>query len=310
MMTSQRSVKTKSQQGIALIQVLLISTIISILAIRFSFTAREQINTASDFEQRIKATQKLKSIQSEIIYTLLTQDKIAQPQNMFPTSEPWNFYGKPFVIERIENNEHTDKAKTWVVIQNSQGLLSQQFIMSPLWYRVFQNMGYDEEQIKHKQGIIKDWQDVDNDSWLIGNTEPMTLPNGQAYRNQTIQLPHEIDWLFEGEPEKLNIIKQISTQYNVIGLNLLHAPDLLISLFFEPELVVEIIRQRSQNQLNKEQLITMLESNYDEELISFFPATRLKIKILVMLNDVQLQETIEIKLQPYKSEPVLILARY
>jgi len=299
--------KTKNQHGVALIQVLLISAIISILAIRFSFTAREQINIARDFEQRIKATQKLKSIQSEIIYTLLTQDKIIQPQNTFPTSESWNFYGKPFLIE---NNENVNKIKTWVVIQNSQGLLSQQFIMSPLWYRVFQHMGYDEEQIKHKQGIIKDWQDVDNDSWLIGNTEPISLPSGQVYRNQAIQLPHEIDWLFEGEPEKLNIIKQISSQYNVVGFNLLHAPDLLISLFFEPELAFEIIKRRSQNQLNKQQLITMLGSSYDEELISFFPATRLKITIQVILEDVQLQETIEIKLQPRKPEPVLILARY
>jgi len=294
------------QQGVALIQVLLISTIISILAIRFSFTAREQVNTAYALEQRVKANQKLQSTQSRIIYTLLTQKntETEQPINLFPKTEQWNFHGKPFLIDHDENTQIK------VAIQNSQGLLPQPYIKSALWHRVLKNMGYSSEQIKQKQGEIKDWQDSDTDSWLVGNAEPVFLANGKAYRNQTIQLPQEIAVFFEQEPQKLNIIKQISTQYSVVGLNLLDSPDLLLTLFFEPELAAEMIKQRNKNQLNKAQIIAVLGDAYDEELISFFSANRFKITIQVTLKDVKLQETIEIQFQPRKPEPVLIFARY
>ena len=66
------NIKKHQQTGVALIQVLLVCSIISILAIHLSYTAREQVATAAAFEQRIKATQALKTAQSKIIYTLLT----------------------------------------------------------------------------------------------------------------------------------------------------------------------------------------------------------------------------------------------
>ncbi|MFT5814553.1 MAG: general secretion pathway protein K [Psychroserpens sp.] len=293
-----------NQRGIALIQVLLISAIISILAIHFSFTAREQLATATAFEQRVKTTQMIKTVQSKIIYTLLTQHSIKQPKNVFPSSGSWNFYGKPFILEQTENT------KILAAIQDNSGLLSQQYIASPYWTKVLKNMGFTSDIIRRKQGIIKDWQDKDNSSWLLGNTEPSVLENGHKYRNQAIQLPQEIEWFFEQQPQKLNIIKQISTPYAMVGFNPMNAPETLINLFFEPEIATLIIRERENNTLTRKQIIRWLGDDYDNVIISLFHGTQFKITTQVSFADVQLQETLEIQLQPSENEPVLILARY
>jgi len=292
------------EQGIALIQVLLISAIISILAIHFSYTAREQIAIATAFEQRIKATQALKSAQSKMIYTLLTQNTFEQPNNTFPSSEPWNFYGKPFTLAQTENS------KIVVSIQDNNGLLSQQYIKSPFWTKVLEKMGFDSLQAKKKQGLIKDWQDKNLTSWLIGNSEPKTLENGQAYRNQAIQLPQEIEWFFEQETQTLNLIKQISTQYAMVGFNPMNAPEPLLHLFFEPAIATLIIEQRDRNILTRKQIINFLGDDYDNVIMTLFQGVQFKITTQVSFADVQLQETIEIQLQPSENEPILILARY
>ena len=301
---SKIRLEMNKQRGVALIQVLLISTIISILAIHFSFTAREQIAIATAFEQRIKATQALKTAQSEIIYTLLTQNSFVQPSNIFPSSEPWNFYGKSFTLDKTENSQII------VSIQDNNGLLSQQYIQSQFWTKVLERMGFDNDKAKRKQGIIKDWQDKDDSSWLIGNVEPKKLTNGQKYRNQAIQLPQEIEWFFEQELKKLNLIKQISTLYAVVGFNPMNAPETLLMPFFEPEVATLIIKQRDNNTLTRKGMINFLGDDYDSITVSLFQGVQFKIIIQANFADVQIQETIEIQLQPSETEPILILARY
>lgn len=292
------------QQGIALIQVLLISTVISILAIHFSFTAREQVAIATAYDQRVKATQALKSAQSKIIYTLLTQNGFEQISDVFPSSEIGNLYGKPFILEQTGNT------KILVSIQDNNGLLSQQYIKSQLWTRVLDRMGLDSSYRKQKQGIIEDWQDKDKNSWLLGNAEPQVLENGQRYRNQAIQLPQEIAWFFEKEPVQLNMVNEISTHYSVVGFNPMNAPTQLLELYFNPQIASLIIKKREDRTLTRNEMIDLLGDNFDDVIMSLFQGTRFKIIVQIDFLDVQLQETIEVQLQPNKREPFLIFARY
>jgi general secretion pathway protein K len=296
--------KKYKQQGVALIQVLLISAIISILAIRFTITAREQIEIATAFEQRVKASQQLKSTQSKIIYSLLTE-KATETKKLFPNSDAWNFHGNPFTL--FENNNMTIR----VSIQNNAGLLSQQYTNTPFWRNALVAMGYNISEAKNIQGELKDWQDTDTDSWLIGNVEPKTA-NNQSYRNQRIQLPQEIDSFFVQHPQRLNKVKQISTPYAVVGLNLLYAPDALILLLFDTDIAAEIIYQRGLKVKGSAEktIRSILSELYDDEYVSFMQGNQFKITTQVFLGEVELQETIEIKLQPRKANPVLIFARY
>ncbi|SEK47058.1 Type II secretory pathway, component PulK [Colwellia chukchiensis] len=299
-----KSTPLQRQQGIALLQVLLISAIISILAIRFSITAREQVATSSAFEQRIKAAQLLKSTQNQIFYTLLTQNLTATDKLLFPNSETWNFYGQPFTL--VEDNEY----RAVLSIQDNAGLLSQQNSNSPYWRRVLLNLGYNEAEAKEIQGQLEDWQDSDSESWLIGNQEPVALPNGQRYRNQPIQLAQEIAWFFTKQSELAPLIQHISTPFPGAGINLLHAPDLLLSTFFSEDIAAELIQQRREGTLTKRDIINVLGDAYDDELVSFFAGNQFKIILQITLGEVTLQETVEIQIQARKTEPLLIFSRY
>ena len=289
-----------NQQGVALIQVLLISAIITILGIRFSYSARDQVEMASAFELRVKATQALKSAQNKIIYALLTEKNYLQAQRLFPDSEAWNSYGKPFLLNPT----------TKVSIQDNNGLLSLRLMGDPLWQKLLQKIGFTLEQAQQKIGELKDWQDSDQDSWIVGETEPANLSNGQKYRNNPIQLAQEIDWFFEqAPPQQLSIVKQLSSHYPRGTFNPHNAPNLLLQLLFDESLAQQMINQRDENELSNQQIRDALGA-YDNERIGFFNSLELKITIQVIIDEVQLQETMEIKLQPRNRHPVSIFARY
>lgn len=292
--------------GVALIQVLLISSIISILAISFTYTAREQIAVSTAFEQRIKAVQKIKSVQSQIIYELLTQpNSFADKQNQLEQQNTsWNFHGRPFFINSA------DDSKIVVSIQDIKGLLSQRYPKTPFWQLLLNNMEFDDEQVKQKQGLLSGWQDKDNDSWILGESEPESTESGTKYPNQPIQLPHEIDLFFIDDREKLGTIKKVTTHYSNSKFNPMNAPDSLLNLLFEPELAEFIIEQRALKQLTSQQMQENLGDLYDTEIINMYRGNKLTITVLVISGAVQIQESIDILLQPYDTTAVQVIARY
>lgn len=296
------------QKGVALIQVLLISTIISILGISFSYTARYQIQTSNAFEQRVRGSLLLKSAQNRMIYTLLTQDKFNLLGDIFTNGNPWNFYGKPFVLEHDETNK--DKFIIKALIQDNNGLLSQQYASSDLWLILLMKVGFTRSEAKQKQGELIDWQDENRDSWITGNIEPEVLENGKKYRNNFIQLPQELDWIISGEPEKLNLLKQVSTHRSVDGLNLMNAPKLLLNVFLDEDVASQVIELRENNELTARKMMGMLGEQYDDETFTFSRSDKLLITIQVTNNEVQLQETIEIALNPYGRVVLQIIDRY
>jgi general secretion pathway protein K len=107
-MTSQRVTKRigksrhlsirNSQEGIALFQVLLITAVITILAIQFTQTARNQLSIASMLSDRVLALSEMKTVEAELLFSLLTEknQKDSQSTNVYVNN--WNFYGEPFKL--------------------------------------------------------------------------------------------------------------------------------------------------------------------------------------------------------------------
>lgn len=292
------------QEGIALVQVLLISTIISLLALRFTFTARDQIKIVEAFEQRVKLSQQLKSIQNKISFTLLTHERNSTEYPLFPDSEPWNYYGSPFLLQ--DNGQ----IKVTVALQDMAGLMPQQYVKWPFWRVALQSMGYSDAEISETLGVMSDWQDRNTDSWILGDVEPNTLPNGVPYKNLRIQLQQEIDWLFDGSPEDKALIKQVSMQYPSIGFNFLHAPDKLLHLLLPQDEASEVVRQRESGTLTAQSLRQLLNNRFDEEYLSFYSARDIRMSVKIESVDNELIGTILVKVQPRQTVPLLILERY
>ena len=63
----------RDQSGVALLQVLLISLIISLISLQFTFTARDHVQVAGEFDQRITAQLLAYSAFNEAIFIQLSE---------------------------------------------------------------------------------------------------------------------------------------------------------------------------------------------------------------------------------------------
>ena len=84
------------QRGIALVQVLLIVAVLSILALYFTQSARQQVHNATLMVDKAQAYIELKNAQANILYALLTEQKDPeQTQNSQNQTliNKWNFHG-------------------------------------------------------------------------------------------------------------------------------------------------------------------------------------------------------------------------
>ena len=148
----------KRSRGIALIQVLLISAIISVLALYLSKSAREQIAMAQLSNDRAEALLMLHSAQAEVLVALLTHYREQDPNARELLPRRWNFYNQPFKWqEGVE-----------VRIQDQSGLISVQFPEASLVKQMYRQLGYDTAQASGFIDRLLDWQDADRLTRLNG----------------------------------------------------------------------------------------------------------------------------------------------
>lgn len=102
MKSLKNHLKNSTQQGMALVQVLLISTIIAVLLIIVVTHTQQQQKQVLALNQTLEQRQKLYSQTNEILFTLLTQPLISQRPLEHPLADNWNFYGEPLYWQDTE----------------------------------------------------------------------------------------------------------------------------------------------------------------------------------------------------------------
>ena len=98
----------RKQRGVALIQVIIITSIILLLTIFFLSVAKSQVARAAALQAKSLAYMAQYSGKNRVLFGLLTKD------SMQLREQGWNFYGQAFSI-----NEHTK-----VQLQDLNGLFS------------------------------------------------------------------------------------------------------------------------------------------------------------------------------------------
>ncbi|WP_076410997.1 general secretion pathway protein GspK [Shewanella sp. UCD-KL12] len=93
------------QKGIALFQVLLITAVISIMAMQFTQTARNQISIASTIVDRVQAQSELRSAEAELLFSLITEKRQRDIHSNNSYAQNWNFYGKPFGLTQASQSD-------------------------------------------------------------------------------------------------------------------------------------------------------------------------------------------------------------
>lgn len=293
----------KKQSGVALIQVLLISAIITVMALRLSYNARNQVGISATFEERAQAQLKLSSAQANVMFTLLTQshqntEGRNTAQNAHEVTPQWNYYGKPFNLE----------PDVTVKINDHRGLIPQRLPSSTLWEDFLTREEVNEQQQKLMLARLNDWQYQKRVTESDASSALKTTEKGIAYPFRSIQLPQEVSFIFPNELHQQ--LQELTSHYAHYTFNPLNAPDPILLTFFDPALAQLIIDQRENNALDVDMVKAAVGNDFAEESISFATGQYLRVVFNVRYKQVMLKETIELKIEQYTNSPLLLLSRY
>lgn len=276
-----RTILNDRQSGVALLQVLLLSAIISLLAIRFTHTARDQISIANQFESRVKAELTAYSAINDIIFVAISESFERRAIGQSSNSEPLinranlNFYGEPVIV--------SDGLA--VTLQDLNGLLPQIFPGHFLWRRLLQRQSVPDHDIAKYIGVWKDIQDPDIKSWMAGVEEPIEMDNGAPYLNGYAQNKKVIEWVFADRPELIRELQQFSNVDSPFETNLLNSPKFFLQALFDPPMASEISELRGRRSIAKSDMLKLiLPSDFPMATMSSYRSNQFRLDVTVSGN--------------------------
>ena len=271
---------TGRENGVALLQVLLLSALLSLIAIRFSETARDQLGMASDLESRVKAQMAAHSTFNQVIFSQLSESidlispDLEKPALAFLSTGLLNRYGEPV--------QWTDGIT--VKTQDLNGLLPQIFPQHILWRALLEAWPLPQKEVNQYLGVWADIQDSDTDSWNFGDKEPQKLPNGGQYLNGYAQNGKIVEWLFSGHPELASLIESVSDVDGAYDTNLLNSPAALLTAVMEPDIANALIVARGVPGVQQSKLAASIPSAFRVENIYVHDSTTIVVDVKVALE--------------------------
>ena len=283
------------QLGIALIQVLIITAGISLLALYFSQTARLQVKKASMAIDQANALVTLHNSEAKMLYALATEDKnpnkrveINQRIPELSFIQEWNFHGQVFEFS----------PEVQVELQDLRGLLNLHYPNAERLKKLFVLFGlsdYDAELTLHQ---ILDWQDTDTRS-KYNMSEP-------DYRNGALQDITELSHL-PLSAQLIQVLQQTTTLYKKGNFNPMSSPDYLLKALLEPSLATNIITLRNNRQLSREQF-AQLSGFTEGDGIILYPSNMFRVKFMVQVGEAKVTKVVTWQLAPSKMKPVNLVA--
>lgn len=165
--------KKKSQNGVALISVLLVVSLLSWVISYFIVKTQEQVELIGLLEDRVFAEIEADSLVDEMIFRHLTQT-----YKTVDNLSDWNYRGVPINLD----------ANTQISLQDTQGKLSLINLNEKIFKNFLQNNGMENRDVDRLIDCLADWQDKDDFKRLNGDEmnyyseNNLTLP-----RNDKIQ---------------------------------------------------------------------------------------------------------------------------
>jgi len=202
------------QSGIALLQVLLLSMVISLLLIQLVYTARGQLELAATVEKRINA--------DLIIHSALNEAIFARVVNGSPVPNG----ALNFIRESGTLVTEIGGFKVEASMSDVSGLLPLRYPNHPLWPMVLKELGMHPEEIVAFLDELSDMQDRDLET-SRGVREPEFSRSGFQYPNAPIQTLNSLQAWHQLDSDRIEAIKTISHKYEQAAVNLLTAPSVI-----------------------------------------------------------------------------------
>lgn len=225
------------QQGFALITVLLISLIISLLAIAFSQQARQWVQRAEIMEARVQAELLAYSGLSQTLFTLNSHPRTASRVQV-ADEQGWNLYGEPFAL-----NESTT-----LRLQDTAGLIAlHPYPDTQLLSALMARLEIDPKRIAHISDSLQDWIDTDNLRRLQG-AEAMDYRalDRPGPRNAPLQLQQELSLVMGMDDSLYRQLEPHITFYHAGHFNPMAAPEEILAALIGPQRASQITALRQQ----------------------------------------------------------------
>jgi general secretion pathway protein K len=271
--------------GIALLQVLLITGIITVLALYFVSTAKDQVAIAQLSNDRVQAQLAIKTAESELLLALLTEFREATTDTTSPIIQRWNFYNQAFVIGENVTAQ----------IQDQAGLMAAQFLDVELLVKMYRENGLDEKQAPVLVDSLLDWQDADKLRRLNG-AESSAYEVGP--RNGSISLKHEISQVqgmsFNAWAELQNSL----TLYRRSPFNPMSSTPQILKAVLGEGRAAEYIGLRQTNLIDAAKFSGITGLNESDQQI-FYPGDVMAITLKAKRGEIELSKWMMVELQPY-----------
>lgn len=279
-----------TQRGIALIQVLLIVAVLSILALYFTQSARQQVHGATQMVDKAQAYVELHNAQANVLYALLTEQK--DPEFSSSTNNPlvnsWNFHGAKFSY----NNQVT------VALQDLRGLLNLHYPKKQRLTQLLTYSGLNDYDAQLASQQIIDWQSL--------GTRSDYIPSNVTARRAAIHDISELKHLGLKQPQ-LQALQANTTQYKKGAFNPMSAPDYLLNALLSSDVAQHVIMLRNTKQLTVREFAQVTGFAESEDII-LYPSHLYKVTLQAQVGEAIVKKVIYYHLQPTGNPVVNIVA--
>ncbi len=297
-MNKFRTKGKKEIKGIALIQVLIITMVLTILGIFISQSIRSQVNLSFSMQTAVKLELMVESAQAQLLHALLANERYPNSQSENLIVKNWNFYNQAFPL-----NDDVQ-----VKLQDANGLLGLNMMSHELARKAFAELGLEGHPVRTFLDSLRDWIDEDSLKYLNGaERDYYRQANLKGPRNGYLQSLDEVQSIKMGNILPFATWQMYFTEQLTSGFNPLNAPPLLLKALVGDQAIVDkvlLLRKEKQLNLLRFYQVTGIDS---DEYINFATGRRIRVELLAKIGNQQMRKKFVVELRSYDPQRTVII---
>ncbi|MFY8285261.1 general secretion pathway protein GspK [Pseudoalteromonas sp. SSMSWG5] len=285
------------QRGIALVQVLIITLVLSTLGLYIIKSSREQVATTFEIKEALSLRIKIENTEARVINALLSQFRIQNVTNESDIAKNWNFYNKPFEVEGVS-----------VQLQDLNGLISLNVADLQLLKDVLMKLNVSPSESDIFIDSLADWKDENDLKRLNGAErayyESQDMPGP---RNGYLQSLAEVSHIRNSDILTPQQWSEYFTVEHITGFNPANAPEPILQAFIKNDTTVaNLVGLRDNARLNGNTFYR--ESGIEpDEFINFLPGDSVKVTLTAKKSNQRVSKSFTAKIRTRSlTRPIVI----
>ncbi|MDE3271233.1 general secretion pathway protein GspK [Pseudoalteromonas sp. G4] len=290
----------KKQNGIALIQVLIISIVLTLLAMFISKNTQRQVGITEQVKHSFQLRVRLENAESLILSELLSKNLYRNNLDSGLASK-WNFHNAPFVLSNGVK----------VQLQDLKGLINLNYVNDTLINSFLTQYELSDSQKREFVDSLKDWIDRDDLNRLNGAEKPYYESRGLIVpRNGHLQYLDEIYLVKGGDIIRPEDLRNFFTVILTEGLNPFNAPDELLKvMILNQDAVENVINKRRAGNLTELDFYQLTGIEQDI-YVNFATGRKIRVILEVSEGSTKLKKEFIANINPLSNTSPLVLSNH